>query len=134
MRKIILFLLLVITITTITATTLFATKIYDAQLENAKYVRTIDGDTFVVNIEGIYEVFGSNLSIRIRGINTPERGQENYKESREVLRELLESGLEISIINLSRDKYFRLGADVYVGDINVAEHMLRHGYARIYGQ
>ncbi len=128
MKKIILFLLLVAT------TTLFAAKIYDAELENFTYVRTIDGDTFVIDIEGVYEVFGSNISVRIRGIDTPERGQENYSESTEVLKALLESGDKIQIINISRDKYFRIGADVFVGDINVAEHMLRHGYAKVYEQ
>ncbi len=127
MRKILLLFILF-------TTTIFAAKIYDAELIDFEYVRTIDGDTFVINIPNIYEVFGSNVGIRIRGINTPERGQENYAESTEILRNFLESGKPIRIVNLSRDKYFRLGADIYVGDVNVAEYMLEHGYAKVYGQ
>ncbi len=122
-KTIIIFLLL--------TTSLFA-KIYDKELKGFKYVRMVDGDTFVITIKSGYRVFGENIRVRIRGINTPERNEPLFEESTEVLRELLESGKKIKIKNLDRYKYFGIYADVYVGNINVAEYMLEHGYAKEY--
>ena len=39
---------------------------------NVKYVRNYDGDTVKVNIPEIPRLFGEEISVRIRGIDTPE--------------------------------------------------------------
>jgi len=39
---------------------------------NAQYVRNYDGDTVTFNIPNIHPVLGEKVSIRVRGIDTPE--------------------------------------------------------------
>ena len=111
---------------------LYSDKIYNEELSYFQYERTIDGDTFVISIKNIHALFGDNISVRTRGINTPEKKEKGYSESKKALEKLLESGVEIRIINLSRDKYFRVVADVYVGDVNVREYMLKNDLAVVY--
>ncbi|WP_052767825.1 thermonuclease family protein [Brachyspira hyodysenteriae] len=45
---------------------------YRGEITDFELVRVRDGDTFVINIKGIPEVFGKEIAIRIRGIDTPE--------------------------------------------------------------
>ncbi|MDA0066666.1 hypothetical protein OFS07_15500 [Brachyspira hyodysenteriae] len=47
-------------------------KTYRGEITDFELVRVRDGDTFVINIKGIPEVFGKEIAIRIRGIDTPE--------------------------------------------------------------
>ena len=88
-------------------------------LYNIEVIRIYDGDTFFVNIPNVHWLIGSNISVRIRGIDTPEirGGTEETKElarkSKEALIKLFE-GRKITLYNLNRDKYFRILADVAV--------------------
>jgi len=53
--------------------TLFYSLIHKIENENVVEVISVyDGDTFKVNLTGEREIFGENLSIRLRGIDTPE--------------------------------------------------------------
>ena len=47
--------------------TLLANSFYDVIVE-----RVIDGDTIVISIPNVPEVFGKKISVRIAGIDTPE--------------------------------------------------------------
>ena len=38
----------------------------------SQLVRVIDGDTFSVDVEGLHDIIGKEVKIRIRGIDTPE--------------------------------------------------------------
>ena len=104
---------------------------------NVQIIRVYDGDTFFVNIPYVHWLIGSNISVRIRGIDTPEirGGTEETKElarkSKEALIKLFE-GRKITLYNLNRDKYFRILADVKADDINVAEYMIKNNYAKKY--
>ena len=76
---------------------------------NVEVIRVYDGDTFFVNIPYVHWLIGSNISVRIRGIDTPEikGGTSETKElaikSKEALIKLLE-GRNITLYNLNRDK------------------------------
>jgi micrococcal nuclease len=35
-------------------------------------IRVYDGDTFYVDVEGLHPIIGKEMSIRIRGVDTPE--------------------------------------------------------------
>lgn len=97
--------------------------------------KVYDGDTFTVTIPTVPKVFGDNISIRIKGIDAPEIRTSCAEEkeaaliSRGHLSRLLTTGEEITILNVERDKYFRLLADVVVGNVNVAHEMLISGNA-----
>ncbi|MEI0477967.1 thermonuclease family protein [Brachyspira pulli] len=106
-------------------------------LYNIEVIRIYDGDTFFVNIPDVHWLIGSNISVRIRGIDTPEirGGTEETKElarkSKEALIKLFE-GRKITLYNLNRDKYFRILADVKADDIDVKDYMIKNNYAKPY--
>lgn len=113
-------------------------KTYRGEITDFELVRVRDGDTFVINIEGIPEVFGKEIAVRIRGIDTPEKNDEREEirniaiAAKEELEKLLYSNEKITLYNLSRDKYFRLLASVKVGNIDVAEYLIKKGLAKKY--
>lgn len=106
-------------------------------LYNIEVIRIYDGDTFFVNIPDVHWLIGSNIGVRIRGIDTPEirGGTEETKElarkSKEALIKLFE-GRKITLYNLNRDKYFRILADVKADDIDVKDYMIKNNYAKPY--
>ena len=85
----------------------------------SRLLRVIDGDTFVCDIDEHSAIAGKNISIRLRGINTPELKscrEEERKSAileKERLSNLLNNACVIELRNLDRDKYFRIDADVY---------------------
>lgn len=81
--------------------------------------RVIDGDTFVTT-EG--------ETIRLMGINTPEKNHCFHKESTDALESMLEWN-KLSIIRMGQDKYNRTLGFVYVGEHNVNIIMVRAGFA-----
>lgn len=80
----------------------------------------IDGDTFACDIDEHSAIAGKNISIRLRGINTPELRSGNPEERKSAnlekqrLSDLLTNALVIELRNIDRDKYFRIDADVYI--------------------
>lgn len=53
-------------------------------------------------------------------------------KAKEELEKLLLNSKNITLYNLDRDKYFRLLASVKVGNIDVAEYMIKKGLAKSY--
>lgn len=53
-------------------------------------------------------------------------------QAKEELEKLLLNFKNITLYNLGRDKYFRLLASVKVGDIDVAEYLIKKGLAKSY--
>ena len=106
-------------------------------LYNIEVIRIYDGDTFFFFFPNDQWLIGSNISVRIRGIDTPEirGGTEETKElarkSKEALIKLFE-GRKITLYNLNRDKYFRILADVKADDIDVKDYMIKNNYAKPY--
>ena len=86
----------------------------------SRLLRVIDGDTFACDIDEHSAIAGKNISIRLRGINTPELRSRNPEERKSAnlekqrLSDLLNSARIIELRNIDRDKYFRIDADVYI--------------------
>jgi len=86
----------------------------------SRFQRAIDGDTFVCDIDEHSAIAGKTISIRLRGVNTPElkdKDPEIRKQAyleKDRLESLLVSAKVIQLKNLGRDKYFRIDADVYI--------------------
>ena len=112
-------------------------KVYETAITNLILISVYDGDTFKISIPDYPPIVGSNISVRIKGIDSPEiRGgtkesKENAQKSRDYLENILRSG-NISLHNISRDKYFRLLSEVRVDNIDVATLMIKNGYATNY--
>ncbi|WP_286694089.1 thermonuclease family protein [Spongiibacter sp. UBA1325] len=103
-------------------------------------VRTIyDGDTFRANINGWPAVVGESMSIRIKGIDTPElRGKcQSEKEAARLAKQYsvakLRAANRVELKAIERGKYFRLLADVWVDDENLGEALISAGHAVRYG-
>ena len=100
-----------------------------------KIISVYDGDTFRANIIGLPDIIGKNIAIRILGIDTPEiKGKcEEEKvvaiKARDFARKALFNAKTITLKNLKRDKYFRLLADVYFDDTDLADALLVNNLA-----
>jgi len=78
-----------------------------------RVTKVIDGDTFET---------ASGERVRLAGVNAPEKGQPGYAEAKEALRKMIE-GKEVIVDTVSRDKYGRAVANVYIGRESVNEKM-----------
>ncbi|MBV5347173.1 thermonuclease family protein [bacterium] len=98
------------------------------------FVDNYDGDTITVNINGIPALFGKNISVRVYGIDTPEMDGECEKEvelahdAKKYVHELLLNSY-VDLLNVRRDKYFRILADVQTSEGSLAKLLLDNGYA-----
>lgn len=103
-------------------------------------LRVYDGDTFKVNLVNQDEVFGKNISIRIRGIDAPEIRsdrkceKEDAVKSKESLQKFL-SGKRVDLNRCQRDKFFRLTCDVTLFNKKTEDataYQLAKGWAKPY--
>ncbi len=100
--------------------------------------RVIDGDTIVVDTQGGHEnpKEGQDLSrgresVRLLGINSPERGEIGFEEAKEFLEDLiLDEKVELEING--EDKYYRTLAYVHLGNKNVNIELVKKGFANYY--
>lgn len=115
----------------------YSAEYYDT-ITNFTIIKVRDGDTFMIDIPNIPDVFGKNIAVRIRGIDTPELNDSREEirkisiQAKEELERLLLNAKEITLYNLGRDKYFRLLASVKVDNIDVSEYLIKKGLAKKY--
>jgi micrococcal nuclease len=81
-----------------------------APLEPAELVRVIDGDTIVVRLAGGEE------TIRVFGIDTPERGEVCFREAADRIGALASDGVRLLPDARNRDRFGRLLRYVYTND------------------
>lgn len=102
-------------------------------------VKVYDGDTIKV-VGKLQEIFNGEsrvYNIRICGIDTPEIKTKNEKEkelgikTRDYLSDMI-LDKEVKVCFKECDKYGRFLADIYIGDINITEHLVDLGYAHTY--
>ncbi|MDP3986611.1 MAG: thermonuclease family protein [Nanoarchaeota archaeon] len=85
--------------------------------------RVIDGDTIVSN----------GTSIRLLGINSPERGELFYGEAKSYLESLvLNKSVMLEFVGERQDKYFRTLAYVFLEGENVNLRLVEEGFANYY--
>ena len=101
-------------------------------------ISVYDGDTFRCDIQGYPGIIGANISIRIRGIDTPEiRGSSACEKKdaymiRDYVEEKLRSAKTIILKDVGRPKYFRLLANVIIDGVDIGQELIRLGYASNY--
>ncbi|MFH1608378.1 MAG: thermonuclease family protein [archaeon] len=85
--------------------------------------RVIDGDTVVIN----------NESVRLLGINSPEKGEKYYNEAKVFLEEVvLGEEVRLEFGKDRYDQYDRLLAYVYINRKNVNLELVLNGFANYY--
>jgi len=92
--------------------------------EYANVTRIIDGDTIEI---------GGNESVRLLGINTPERGEKYYQEAKAFLSDLvLNETIKLEKVGSNKDKYYRLLRYVFLSNKNVNVELVKAGFANYY--
>jgi endonuclease YncB( thermonuclease family) len=92
-------------------------------------IRVIDGDTLTIWYRD------EETSVRLFGIDTPERGEPGFHEATGALRRIVEGEkirIEFANVNDKRDKYGRLLARVVVNGRDVGNQLLQAGLAQPY--
>ena len=85
----------------------------------------VDGDTIHVGLSD------GDWSVRLIGINTPERGQYYFQEAKDKMAEIVAGKAVLLQKDVSEtDKYGRLLRYVYLGDLFVNAEMVKEGYAQ----
>ena len=103
-----------------------------------KYIGNYDGDTITVDIPNVHPLLGQKISVRINGINTAELNGKNPCEQEVAIKAkaLVESALgaakQIALLNVKRDKYFRIQADVSADQKSIKELLLKNNLAHEY--
>ena len=110
------------------------TKIYIPNITHGKVVKVYDADTITVanriSIDG--EIY--RFRVRLNGIDSPEIKSKNAttktlaKQSRDVFSEMI-FGKIVELRNVQLEKYGRLLADVYLGDLHLNEWLVENKYA-----
>jgi len=93
-----------------------------------RVLRVVDGDTFKVTYDG------EETSVRIFGINAPERRDPAGPVATAALAKLID-GRTVRLEfpgPRKRDNFGRLLCKVYVGDLDVGAEMIRQGHATAY--
>jgi len=107
-------------------------------IPDVRYISNYDGDTIKVSIEGITPIFGSEIPVRLYGIDTPEIKSKDQcekqkaLEAKEIVRTLLVKAKKVSLRDIKRDKYFRILAKVYADDVNVSDELIKKHLAYEY--
>ena len=88
------------------------------EFQNVEVVSVYDGDTFTINLNCTLKVMCEKVSVRVRGVDTPEiKGKtEREKALAQQAKAFAQDFLKkkpISLNNCGRDKYFRLLCNVY---------------------
>jgi micrococcal nuclease len=104
-------------------------------IKYGKVIKIYDGDT--ITIAGYLPIQNSPLyrfSVRLNGIDTPEiKGKTRAEKdlaliAKNALSEFI-FGKIVELRNISNEKYGRILADVYIGEIHVNEWMITNNYA-----
>lgn len=109
-------------------------------LRCVKYISNYDGDTITVSIPGQHELFGELVSVRLNGIDTPEKRTRDICEKKlsKVAKDYLRYRIlksrsgTIELRNIQRGKYFRIVADLWVNGKNINKDMIKRGLAVSY--
>ncbi len=114
---------------------LLAAGITYASLLNVQFVRAYDADTITVNIPYVHPLLGHQIGVRILGIDAPEiRGKclvekEKALIARDYVRQIMKNAKKIDLMDISRDRYFRILAKVRVDGLDIGNALIRKGYA-----
>lgn len=106
---------------------------------DATYVSNYDADTITVDINSLPKVFGQRIAVRVKHIDSPEITSTDpcarrvALAGREAVKVLLSTAKSIKLVNVERDKYFRLLAEVVVDDsVSLHTFVLENNYATSY--
>jgi len=108
------------------------TKPFIPPIEKGKVVKVYDGDTITIAVKLYNDIY--RFSVRLNGIDTPEMKSKNEnvklraQRAKTAMHNLV-MGKIVYLKNVDYDKYGRILADIYVGNIHVNQYMIDNGHA-----
>lgn len=117
------------------------TSIASANPYNWKITRIIDGDTVAVSAPWLPDPLKKELSVRVWGVDTPEKGfrakcpleDQKGKAATLFTKNILSQATQYSIVLRDWDKYGgRVLGDIIVDGKSLRESLIANGYAREY--
>ena len=97
-----------------------------------------DGDTILVSMDSVHPLIGNRISVRIRGIDTPEimgrctDERNRAYAAREFVKKTLTAAKVVTLRDVGRDKYFRVLADIDIDGADLGPLILEEGFGRPY--
>jgi endonuclease YncB( thermonuclease family) len=88
-------------------------------------VGVVDGDTADIRLES------GMIRVRLHAIDAPERDQPHGAASKQALSKLV-YGQQVNVEPIEQDRYDRLVARLWLGELDVNAEMLRRGAAWVY--
>jgi micrococcal nuclease len=110
----------------------------DTAFRCVKFVRIYDGDTITVDIPDVHPLLGKAVGVRIRDVDTAEiKGtrpceKEAARTAKRLVENLLHNSKRIDLVNIGRDKYWRVLADVMIDGRSVKDVLLKNKLAYSY--
>jgi endonuclease YncB( thermonuclease family) len=110
----------------------------DMTFRCVKFIKNYDADTVTFDIPNVHPLIGSEISIRVRGLDAAEMKTKNICEkavasrAQETVAAILKNAKIINLKNVGRDKYFRILADVEVDGKMLKDTLLEKHYAYKY--
>lgn len=107
-------------------------------IQSGEIIKVYDGDTITLASRLPYaDSLLYRFPVRLCGIDTPEikgksEGERAAAQTAKAALEGLVLHKTVTLRNTANEKYGRLLADVYVGDLHVNQWMIDNGYARTY--
>ncbi len=100
-----------------------------AQTTSATVVSVGDGDTLRIRQSG------QVMTVRLACVDSPERAQSPWgQQSTSRLKQLLPPGTPVQVRTITRDRYGRTVAELYLGKHSVNLQMVKDGQAVVYRQ
>jgi len=104
----------------------------------AEITSIYEGDTLRANIAGYPPIIGDRIGIRIAGIDCPELKdkrpdvKEKARQAKQYTVKRLREGKKIELLELRRDKYFRILARVMIDGEDLGAELVKAGLAKPY--
>lgn len=98
-------------------------------------LKNYDGDTITVNIPDVHPLLGKKVSVRVLGIDTPEVKTKDQCEktaaraARNLVESILKNAKQVNLLNVQRDKYFRILADVSADGVLIKDLLIKNRLA-----
>ena len=105
-----------------------------------KVMSVYDGDTFSIELKNLNPLFGEKLSVRVKGVDTPEikggtvESKAKAVLARDFVRAQIAKSKRVDLSNCTRGKYFRIVCDVSIDGKDLGKQLLDGNYAKVYGE
>jgi len=107
---------------------------------NVLVKRVYDGDTFYVNVYRVHSLFGDDLGVRVKGVDTPELkgGTPETKaegiKARDFTIAFLNKTKKVDLRNCIKGQFFRIICDVYSHNKSLGDALTKAGLAKVYAK